>query len=116
MKFGTLPNFTFSELKKSRLDYKLYLPSVDLDLKITGVMESAKIAESDDPVWPNRKLVASGQPHKRIHTTILNALTHSLAQIPTVTEFRLPTESSEPCSYSIKKWKFLVLYQNRGLA
>ena len=62
MIFGTLPNFTFSELKKSRLDYKFDLPSVDLDSKFTGVMESAKIAESDDLVWPNRKLVASGRP------------------------------------------------------
>ena len=42
----------------SQFDYKLYLPSVDLDSKFTGVMESAKIAETDDLVWPNGKLVA----------------------------------------------------------
>ena len=35
--------------------------------------------------------------------TILDALTHGLAPFPSVTEFRLPTESSEPCSHSIRK-------------
>ena len=45
-----------------------------------------------------------------IHITILDALTHGPAPIPTVTEFRLPPESSEPCSYSIEKWIFLLLY------
>ena len=109
-----MPSFTFLELKKTLLDYGLHLPSVDLDSKFTGVVASAKIAESNNLVWPNRKLVASGRSHKRVHTTILNALTHDPAQIPTLTEFRLPAESSEPCSYPIKKWKFLVLYQNRG--
>ena len=49
-----------------------------------------------------------------ILTTILDALTHGPAPIAIVTEFRLPTESSKPCSYSIKKWKFLVLYQNQA--
>ena len=28
-------------------------------------MESAKIAESDDLVWPNRKIVADDRPQKR---------------------------------------------------
>jgi hypothetical protein len=49
-----------------------------------------------------------------ILTTILDALTHGPAPISNVTKFRLPTESSKPCSYSIKKWKFLVLYQNQA--
>ena len=67
-----------------RLDSKLHLPSVDLDSKFTGVVKSAKIAESDDLVWPNRKRV--------ILTTILDALTHSPAPNAPVTAFRLPTE------------------------
>ena len=49
-----------------------------------------------------------------ILTTILDALTHGPAPISNVTKFRLPTESSKPCSYSIKKWKFLVWYQNQA--
>ena len=48
----------------SLFDYKLYLPSVDLDSKITGVMESAKIAESDDLVWTHRKIVVDERPQK----------------------------------------------------
>ena len=39
---------------------------------------------------------------------------HGPAPIPTVTEFRLPPESSEPCSYSIEKWIFLLLYRSQG--
>jgi hypothetical protein len=35
--------------------------------------------------------------------TILDALTDGLAPFPSVTEFRPPTESSEPCSHSIRK-------------
>ena len=48
----------------SQFDYKLYLPSVDLDSKITEVMESAKIEESDDLVWTNRKIVVDERPQK----------------------------------------------------
>ena len=42
-----------------------------------------------------------------ICNTILDALTHGLGPIPTVTAFRLPTESSEPCSHSMKKLEFV---------
>jgi hypothetical protein len=80
VKFGTLPNFSFSELKKSRLDYKLYLPSVDLDSKFTGVMESAKIAESDALVWPTESLWQADDRRSVILTTILDALMFVLHQ------------------------------------
>ena len=42
-----------------------------------------------------------------IFNTILDALTHGPGPIPTVTAFRLPTESSEPCSHSMKKLEFV---------
>ena len=50
------------------------------------------------------------QPNDRrsvIRNTILDALTHGPGPIPTVTAFRLPTESSEPCSLSMKKLEFV---------
>ena len=65
-------------------------------------MESAKITESDNLVWPNIKLVASERPQERDpHHDSGIAVTHG-PSIPIVTEFHVPTEleSSEPCSYS----------------
>ena len=58
-------NFRISEVEESRLDYKLCLPSVNLDSNFTKVMESARIADSDDLVSSNKRLVAGQGPLER---------------------------------------------------
>ena len=86
-----------------RLDYKLYLPSVDLDSKFTGVVKSAKIAESDDLVWPNRKLVADERPQKRDSHHDPGRLDPRSCSKCSSDRISSSDGAYEPCSHSIKK-------------
>ena len=65
MKFSPEPNFRISEVEESRLDYKLCLPRVNLDSSFTKMMKSTGIADSNDLVWPNKRLVAGEGPLER---------------------------------------------------
>ena len=91
-----------------RLDYKLYLPSVDVDSKFTGVAKSAKIAESNDLVWPNRKLVVDERPQKRdCHRDSGPLDPRSYSKPPASDRISSSDRTSEPCSHSIKKAEIL---------
>ena len=88
-----------------RLDSKLYLPSVDLESKFTGVVKSAKIAEPDALVWPNRKLVADERSQKRdCHHGSRRLDPRSCSTCPS-DRISSSDRASEPCSHSIKKAK-----------
>ena len=96
-----------------RLDYKLYLPSIDLNSKFTGVVKSAKNAESDDLVWPNRKLVADERPQKRDsrhHSGRLDPRSCSKCYCDNISS---SDGASEPCSHSIKNAEILIFEERK---
>ena len=74
-----------------------------MDSKFTGVVKSAKIAESDDLVWPNRKLVADERPQKRDSHHDSGRLDPRSCSKCSSDRISSSDGASEPCSHSIKK-------------